>query len=76
VFSHGLDRQVTLVQLVETKDGNVTGRLEQVSIGTNGIVSDQATAVDGAASQHDLILNRPARGSEGSPPAARSRGII
>jgi hypothetical protein len=50
------DRQVTLVQLVETKEGNVTGRLEQMSIGADGNVIDQATALDGAASQHDLML--------------------
>jgi hypothetical protein len=56
IYVAASDRQVTLVQLVETKDGNVTGRLEQVSVGAGGVVSDQATAVDGAASQNDLMF--------------------
>ena len=48
--------QVTLVQLVETKEGNVTGRLEQVSADANGVVSDQTAAIDGAASQNELMF--------------------
>jgi len=56
IYLHTSDREVALVQLVEAKDGKVSGRLEDVTIATNGTVNDQATAMDGEASGHDLML--------------------
>lgn len=50
------DRRVTLVQIVETKDGGLTGRLEQVSVDADGTVKDQTIPLDGAASNHDLMF--------------------
>jgi hypothetical protein len=45
-----------LIQIVENKDGGITGRLEQVSINTDGTVKDETVSLDGAASGHDLIF--------------------
>jgi hypothetical protein len=59
------DRQVTLIQLAQTRDGVVTGRLEDVSIGPDGIVNDQSTRLDGAASHHDLVFKSSGAGFGG-----------
>jgi hypothetical protein len=48
--------EVALVQLVQTKEGTITGRLEDVSVDGQGNVHDQTTNIDGAASGHDLML--------------------
>jgi hypothetical protein len=56
IYLHAADRRVTLVQLVQAKDGKVSGRLEDVTIGADGSVNDQAVAMDGEASGHDLML--------------------
>jgi len=53
------ERQVTLVQLAQTRDGVVSGRLENVSIGPGGLIDDQSTTLAGSASKHELTL-RPA----------------
>ncbi len=50
------DRDVAMFQIVQTKDGMITGRIEDISIGSGGIINDQTVAVDGAASNHDLIF--------------------
>jgi uncharacterized protein (DUF2237 family) len=50
------DREVTLVQLVETKDGTLTGRLENVRVDAAGVVHDKSVNLDGAASGHDLMF--------------------
>jgi hypothetical protein len=55
------DRQVTLVQLAQTKAGAVAGRLETVSIGPGGRIDDQSMTLAGSASRRDLTL-RPAGG--------------
>jgi hypothetical protein len=47
---------VTLIQIVENKDGGLTGRLEQVSVNADGTVKDETMPLDGAASGHDLIF--------------------
>lgn len=56
IYVAASDREAVLVQLVETKDGNVTGRMEAVSIGPNGVVSYRSAPIDGAASDHDLMF--------------------
>jgi hypothetical protein len=56
LYVYASDRNVVLLQLVETKNGNVTGRLERVTVASNGTVSYQSAAVDGVASGHDLMF--------------------
>lgn len=50
------DRRVTLVQIVESKDGGLTGRLEQLSVNTDGTIKDETMPLDGAASGHNLVF--------------------
>jgi hypothetical protein len=50
------DRMVTLIQIVESKDGVLTGRLEQVSEKSDGTVKDETIPLDGAASGNDLVF--------------------
>ena len=57
------DRQITWVQLSQTKDGAVGGRLEQISIGPGGLIDEQATPLDGTAANHDLMLKPIGAGS-------------
>lgn len=56
IFVSTADREVTLIQLVQTKDGHLTGRFEDVSINAGGAVNDIVTTIDGAASQDELTL--------------------
>lgn len=59
VYIHASDREVTLVQLIQTPDGKLTGRLEETTVGSDGVVNDKSANADGAISGHDLLL-RPA----------------
>lgn len=56
IYLAASDRRVTLIQIVENKDGGLTGRLEQVSINADGTVKDETIPLDGAASGDDLIF--------------------
>lgn len=56
IYVYSSDREVALVQLVQTKGGNVTGRLEDMNVMANGTINDQSTPIDGAASKHDLMF--------------------
>ena len=56
IYVSASDRGVSLVQLVQTKDGVLTGRLQEVSVRANGEVEDQSVNLDGAVSKHDLLL--------------------
>lgn len=56
IYLAASDHNVTLIQIVENKDGGITGRLEQISINADGTVKDETIPLDGAASGHDLIL--------------------
>jgi len=56
IYVSASQNQVTLVQLVETKEGNIAGRVEQTAADANGVVSDQSAALDGAASQDELMF--------------------
>lgn len=59
IYVHSSDRAVTFVQLIQTPDGKVTGRLQETTIEADGTVKEKSAAVDGSASDHDLML-RPA----------------
>jgi hypothetical protein len=50
------DREATLLQLIQGKDGAISGRIESMSIGQGGGVNDQSAPLDGNASGHDLVL--------------------
>jgi len=56
IYVSASDRQVTLVQLVETKDGTLTGRAEDLSIDSNGDIKDRVIPLDGAASDGNLVF--------------------
>ncbi|HEY4029210.1 MAG TPA: hypothetical protein VGM25_02620 [Caulobacteraceae bacterium] len=49
-------REASLIQLAQTKDGAVSGRIEVMSIGPGGTVNDEAASFGGAATDHDLTL--------------------
>lgn len=54
------DRQVALVQLTQTRDGTVSGRLEAVALGQGGALNDQSVALAGSASKHALAFKSAA----------------
>jgi hypothetical protein len=56
IYLAASSREVTLIQIIETKDGVLTGRLEQVSISADGTVKYETMPLDGAASGRDLIF--------------------
>lgn len=56
IYVAASDRRVELVQIVETKDGILTGRLEEMSVNANGVVKDRTTPLDGAASGKELMF--------------------
>lgn len=56
IYLAASDRNVTLVQIIETKDGSLTGRLEEVRVETDGTVKDQTVPLDGTASDHELLF--------------------
>jgi hypothetical protein len=68
VYVSRSDRQAALIELTQDKDGDVTGRVEVMSIGTGGTVGDQSKAFDGVASSHELTLKPagPGLGASGS----------
>jgi len=45
-----------MFQIVQTKDGAISGRTEVVGIGPGGAFTDQSGNLDGAVSNHDLIF--------------------
>ncbi len=59
IYVQVADREVTLVQLIQTPDSRLTGRLEETTIGADGTVRSKAAEADGSVSGHDLLL-RPA----------------
>jgi len=56
IYVAEFSQQVTLVQLVETKDGILSGRLEEQSIDEGGLVRSQSFNLDGVSSGHDLMF--------------------
>lgn len=57
VYLAKAERRLTLIQLVQARDGAVTGRVETVSIGPDGLVSDESRPLDGAAAGRDLAFS-------------------
>ena len=56
VYLSQSDRETALVQIVQARDGTITGRIETFDIGPGGVVNGQTITLDGAASRHDLLL--------------------
>jgi hypothetical protein len=56
IFVANSERQATLVQLVQTPDGRLTGRVEEMAVQAGGQIKDDVEPLDGAASRHDLTL--------------------
>jgi hypothetical protein len=56
VYLSRSDREATLIQLTQTNDGGVTGRLEVMSIGPGGTVNDEFRTFVGVAFNHELTL--------------------
>lgn len=51
-------REATLVQLVQAKDGAVSGRVEVIGVGADGVMTDQSATLDEAAARRDLAFTR------------------
>jgi hypothetical protein len=64
------DRQAALVQLVQSKDGALAGRIEVISIASGGAVNDESSSLDGSSSAvtGDTLTIRPKTG-----PALKAR---
>jgi hypothetical protein len=62
VYLSRSDRQAALIQLTQTKDGGVSGRVEVMSIGVGGTVGDESRPFDGVASNHELALKSAGAG--------------
>jgi hypothetical protein len=56
VYLSKSDRQAALIQLVQNKDGVITGRVEVIAIGPGGTVNIESANLDGAASNHDVVF--------------------
>lgn len=50
------DREATLIQLIQGKDGAINGRIESISIGPGGGMNDQSANLQANASGHDLTF--------------------
>ena len=70
------DRQVTLIQLTQAKDGAVTGRLEDNAIGPGGIVSAKSTALEGSVAKHDLTVTPAGAGPGGQVSGTFARDAV
>jgi hypothetical protein len=57
IYVAASERQATLVQLVQTPDGRLTGRVEEMSVQAQGQIKDDVSPLEGAASGHDLTLS-------------------
>lgn len=51
--------EVVMIQLIQTDDGKLTGRLEDTTVGPDGAINNKAVSADGAVSNNDILL-RPA----------------
>lgn len=50
------DNDAMLIQLVETPDGKVSGRMQSATIGSDGVVTNSSGNADGSVSGNELIL--------------------
>ncbi len=60
VYLSKSDSEAVLIRLTQAKDGAVTGRIEVIAIGPDGVVNDDSATLDGVASKHDLAF-KPAK---------------
>lgn len=49
-------RSATLIRLAQDQDGAVTGRVETIAMGADGVVSDDSTSLDAAAAKQALAF--------------------
>lgn len=50
------DNEAALIQLVQTPDGKVTGRVQSARIGSDGVIANNTGNADGSVSGNELIL--------------------
>jgi hypothetical protein len=73
VYLYQSDHEVALVQLAQTPQGAVTGRLEAVSLGAGGVIEDRSATLDGALSGGALTF-KPVPGAFASLTAGSVSG--
>lgn len=56
VYVSVADQGLALVQIVQTKDGHISGRIESLTIGPDGSIKNEKASLDGAASKQDLLF--------------------
>ena len=56
IYLFASEREVTMVQLIQSPDGKLTGRIQSDFIDTDGKVAEKSAAADGAISGNDLVL--------------------
>lgn len=56
IYVYSTDREVVMVQLMQSADGKLTGRLQSDAINTDGTTAEKSASADGAVSGHDLLL--------------------
>jgi hypothetical protein len=67
------ERDVTLIQLVETPDRRITGRYEDHAIDAGGTLADRAASLEGAASGDELTVTLKTAGAPGAGVTASGR---
>jgi hypothetical protein len=50
------DNEATLIQLVQTPDGKLTGRVQSAMVGSDGVIANKSGDADGSVSGNELIL--------------------
>lgn len=56
VYVFATEREVTMVQIVQSEDGQVTGRVQSDTINQDGTIARSDAAIDGAISGNELVL--------------------
>lgn len=56
VYVQVSDHAVSMIQLVQSKDGRLSGGIEDVRIAADGSISDHSNAIEGAADGSQLVL--------------------
>jgi hypothetical protein len=59
IYLAATDADAAMIQLVQSQDGHVTGRIEVMAANARGVIQTKNADLDGSVSGHDLML-RPA----------------
>lgn len=56
IYVAAVDHKVTLIQLVQTSDGRLAGRVQETIVNPDGTVNEKSANADGSISGHDVLL--------------------